>query len=89
MEKEYKTTKQYTNVFSSNGITTTWVYDLDKFPFGPIEVNIEYDEGAENQDQEERRTNKKYKVPITQKKWLAPSGKMVGYTRAKNLGLIK
>jgi len=36
-----------------------------------------------------KREDKKNKdIPKTKQKYLAPSGKMVGYTRAKELGLI-
>ena len=54
--------------------------DMDEY-FGDMDEE-EYDE--------DKDTSTDTSVPITKRRWTNPAnGKLVGYTRAKNLGLVK
>lgn len=71
----------------SEGVTHIWKYNLDKFKNGPYEVELVYPKSFETPAEKAIRANKK--LPKSQQKFLNPSnGKMVGYYRAKTLGLI-
>lgn len=73
--------RQFTRVFKGGGMTRTWIYDLDKQKNGPISCETEYD-GDETPIAEA-------KIKLTDQQWRNPAnGKLVGYTRAKMLGLI-
>jgi len=72
-----------------DGITDIWTYDLNKNPSGPISVEINYPKNFNTGTKDQDLENKYKNAPISQRKWLAPSGKMVGYQRAKSLGLVK
>jgi hypothetical protein len=39
--------RKYTRVFEDEYAIETWTYNLDKFPRGPISVDIKYKPGAE------------------------------------------
>ena len=66
------------------GIKDIWTYDLDKSQNGPISVETIYPKGYKHP-----LVKDDYELPLTQRKWINPAnGKEVGYTRAKNLGLI-
>ena len=77
-----KFTRTYKN---SNGLVAHWKYDLEKFPNGPISVEIEYPKGyfpetplVLNEDE-----------PLTQRLfWNDKTEKYVGYQRAKQLGIV-
>lgn len=70
--------KQFTREIKySDGCKSIWTYDLDRQPNGPIEVEMIYPEGW---DEEIRDEKKQYMNPAT--------GRMVAYGRAKQLGLI-
>jgi hypothetical protein len=72
--------KVYTN---DDGSKETWHYDLNKFPNGPLKVEISYPTKYESFE------DKNAKLPPTKRKYLNPStNKYVGYGRAKQLGLI-
>jgi hypothetical protein len=44
----------------------------------------------EEEYDEDKDTSTDTSVPITKRRWTNPAnGKLVGYTRAKNLGLVK
>lgn len=74
-----KFTQTYTD---EEGYSQTWHYDLDKSPNGPMMVEIFYPEGYFKDEDKEN-------LPKTKRKYLNPAnGKMVAYTRAKELGLI-
>lgn len=95
---------KYERVFEDEDVIETWSYDLT-IRKSPINVDIKYKNGQDKKwdkmQKEVRRISsetrriakvqegKEIELPITKRTWLAPSGKMVGYTRAKNLGLIK
>lgn len=65
-----------------DGCSQKWHYDLDKSPNGPIMVEMFYPKEYFNEEIEEN-------LPKTKRKYLNPTnGKMVAYTRAKELGII-
>lgn len=76
--------KQFTRVYESeDGIKETWTYDLDIFPNGPINVDIEYPDSFISIEEMNEA------LPITKRKFLNPeNGKMISYGRAKALKLI-
>ena len=94
---------KFSRVYEDEETITTWTFDLDKFDRGPVSVDIKYKVGAEKaiklrakdakQEKKAARQMKKInnkQLPISQQQWLNPAnGKMVGYTRAKALNLIK
>lgn len=80
-----------------DGTLTMWRYDFNINPNGPIEVINDYKVGDETVNfKVEKSTRKPAKKltpakPLgkTKQKYLNPAtGKLVGYVRAKNLGLI-
>jgi hypothetical protein len=71
----------------SDGSVSIWKYDLDKFSRGPVEVEIVYPKDFLTPDQQLKKANKK--LPKSQQQFLNPAnGRMVGYYRAKTLGLV-
>ncbi len=70
-----------------DGTIGIWKYDLSKSKNGPYEVEIIYPKGYKHQD--EIIIKEQSNLPLTKRMFLNPiNGKMVGYFRAKNLGLI-
>jgi hypothetical protein len=63
-----------------DGTVHIWEYDLDKFKFGPVNVNIDYKNTTSSNNLITLKTEKKYLNPH--------NGKYVGYQRAKQLGII-
>lgn len=87
-----KFTREFKN---TDGTTSTWFYDYDKFPNGPYRVVIgygkdeDYNKSFDDTD-EPKDTSQNTSIPLTKRMWTNPANnKLVGYTRAKNLGLIK
>jgi hypothetical protein len=81
---------------NADGTASTWFYDTERFPNGPYRVEIgyakdtDYDKVFEEEYDEDKDTSTDISVPITKRRWTNPAnGKLVGYTRAKNLGLVK
>jgi hypothetical protein len=81
---------------NADGTTSTWFYDTERFANGPYRVEIgypkdtDYNKVFEEEYDEERDTSTDTSIPITKRRWTNPAnGKLVGYTRAKNLGLVK
>ena len=72
-----------------DGTKDTWTYDLNKQPNGPLSVEIWYPKNYNFGTKEQDLVKKFKNAPLTQRKWMAPSGKLVSYQRAKVLGLIK
>jgi len=69
-----------------------WYYDHSKSQNGPIKVEIGYanDKTDVETIDELKDTSRDTSIPLTKRMWTNPAnGKLVGYTRAKNLGLIK
>lgn len=82
-----KPTKFKRNYKNDDGTTEIWNYDLEKFPSGPIEVTIDYPKDYKSSVDELEESQKN--LPITKQKFLNPAnGKLVGYQRAKSLGII-
>jgi hypothetical protein len=83
--------RQYIQTFiDDEGIKYTWKYDLDKFEYGPIEVDVVYPSGYKPifEKQEEQKTINS-KIPLKYQTFLNPkNGKQVSYQRAKQLGII-
>ena len=80
MEKFIREYKDYT------GCRTVWTYDFKKNSNGPISVEKFYPKGY-NDEVEDDPTDEN--LPKTRRKYLNPkNGKLVAYTRAKELGLI-
>lgn len=80
--KDITAAKQFTRVFQEeDGYTRTWYYDTTKYGINPYKVEIEYPKSNEVLDNSKlSKTKRKYLNPI--------NGKMVGYARARGLGLI-
>ena len=85
------TPRQFERVFKDpDGVISTWKYDLDKQPNGPIEVNNEYPKDFKPETEDEKLEKQNKDLPLTKRQWINPAnGKLVGYTRAKALNLIK
>ena len=92
----------YSKVFEDETSIDTWYYDEEKSTRGPFKVEIQWKDGLDKdwskiqktakqmrKIERNQRTGKVAKQPTSEQKWLAPSGKLVGRTRAKMLGLIK
>ena len=80
-------TREYKN---TDGTTSVWYYDHSKFTNGPVKVEIGYsnDKTVEMVD-EPKDTSQDTSIPLTKRKWTNPAnGKLVAYTRARELGLI-
>lgn len=76
-----KYVEKYTEKVTGIIHITTW--NLDISPNGPISVELKYPEGYKLDVEHEED------LPKSQRKYLNPkNGKMVGYTRAYNLGLL-
>jgi len=83
--KETKFQREFKN---DDGTTEIWKYNLEKFSNGPIETITEYPKGWKSASDIIKAENKD--LPLTKQQWFNPAnGKMVGYTRAKALNLIK
>jgi hypothetical protein len=80
--------KQFTREFTDkDGVKRVWYYDTERFGFNPWKVEMEYPEGYEGEEEVAMEDNEN--LPKTKKKYMNPAnGKMVGYTRARMLGLI-
>ena len=71
----------------SDGVRHIWKYNLDKFKNGPYEVEMIYPKDFLTVADKINKENKK--LPKSQQKFLNPdNGRMVGYYRAKTLGII-
>jgi hypothetical protein len=92
----------FTRTYEDESSVDIWYYDEEKSNKGPYKIEIQWKNGLDKdwskiqkdakQMRKIERNQKKGKLmkqSKTEQKWLAPSGKMVGRTRAKNLGLIK
>jgi hypothetical protein len=77
--------RKFTREFKDyTGHRSVWTYNLDITPYGPIMVEEFYPKGS-FQEPDETDEN----IPKTKRKYVNPkNGKLVAYTRAKELGLI-
>jgi hypothetical protein len=87
-EPRRKYVQRYTG---PNGSSSVWIYDLDVNPYGPVSTE-EFPPTEVEEEPEEKKVvipTDQAELPKTQRKYINPAnGKEVGYTRAKNLGLI-
>lgn len=82
--KPAKFTREFTD---KDGHRSVWTYDLDKSPNGPISVEIFYPKGAKEEDEFDPTSDK---IKKTKRMYYnEKNGKLVAYTRAKELGIIK
>jgi len=81
-EAPVKFTREFVN---KDGHRSVWTYDLNKSPNGPISVEIFYPKGAKDEFDPTSENIKKTKRMYYNEK----NGKLVAYTRAKELGIIK
>lgn len=91
-----ETPRKYNREFiDDEGVKSIWKYDLDKFSNGPIEVELIYPKDWEPYEDRIKKAKKlakqlNGKLPKSKMKYLNPvNGKMVTYSRAKQLGIIK
>jgi hypothetical protein len=71
----------------SDGVITIWKYNLHKNQRGPVEVELVYPKDYQTVEQRLNMDNSS--LPKTKQQYLNPNnGKMVGYYRAKTLGLV-
>ena len=81
-----KPIRKYTQVFKDAESISTWEWDKDIFPNGPISVTIEY---LNEEVQENGLTINNEDLPKTKRRYInEATGKSVAYFRAKQLGLI-
>ena len=77
---------RFTREFANkDGHHSVWIYDLNKSPNGPVSVEIFYPKGAKEEFDPTSENIKKTKRMYYNEK----NGKLVAYTRAKELGIIK
>lgn len=83
-EAPRKFTREYTGY---TGHRSVWTYDLNKNPNGPISVEQFYPKNTNNDPVEIDETDES--ISKTKRKYINPkNGKLVAYTRAKELGII-
>jgi hypothetical protein len=84
LEGKYK--RVYTD---EDGTIMTWHYDTDRTTNGPVKVDISYPKGYDFRTIDERLCDENKELPKTRRKYLNPANdKLVGYTRARALGII-
>jgi hypothetical protein len=60
---------KFTRIYEDEDTIETWTYDLDKFPNGPISVEIKYKAGAEKRiKQRAKDTTQQKKIARQMKK---------------------
>jgi hypothetical protein len=60
--------KKFTRIYEDEDTIETWVYDLDKFDKGPINVEIKYKAGAEKRIKQRAKDNTQQKKTARQMK---------------------
>ena len=53
--------RKFTRVYEDDDTTETWIFDLDKFARGPINVDIKYKAGAEKRIKQRAKDAKQEK----------------------------
>lgn len=77
--------RQYVQIIKyDDGCSTKWTFDLDKNPNGPLEVEMIYPEGWDDDEVADIKKSKDDKKQYLNVK----TGKYVAKFRAKQLGLI-
>ena len=77
--------RKFTREFKDHiGHRSVWTYDLNVTTSGPVSVELFYPKGSIQEPDETDES-----IPKTKRKYYNPkNGKLIGYTRAKELGLI-
>ena len=74
---------KYTQVFKyDDGAVTTWYWDKSISTDGPIKTETKWPKGALDFEQINEA------LPKTKRKYALDDGRIVGYTRARELGFI-
>jgi hypothetical protein len=60
--------RKFTRVYDDEDATETWTFDLDKFPNGPISIDIKYKAGAEKRIKQRAKEAKQEKKIAKQMK---------------------
>jgi hypothetical protein len=60
--------RQFTRIYEDEDMVETWIYDLDKFNKGPINVDIKYKTGAEKAIKQRAKEAKQEKQVARQMK---------------------
>jgi hypothetical protein len=60
--------RKFTRVYDDEDIIETWTFDLDKFPNGPISIDIKYKAGAEKRIKQRAKDAKQEKKIAKQMK---------------------
>jgi len=60
--------RKFTRVYDDEDIIETWTFDLDKFPNGPISIDIKYKAGAEKRIKQRAKEAKQEKKIAKQMK---------------------
>ena len=60
--------RKFTRVYDDEDAIETWTFDLDKFPRGPINVDIKYKAGAEKRIKQRAKEAKQDKKTARQMK---------------------
>jgi hypothetical protein len=82
--KPVKFTKEFNN---ADGTKAVWKYDTSVTSYGPISVEIIYPKNTEVKEELDLTSEK---IKKTKRLYLnEANGKLVKYTRAKELGIIK
>ena len=83
VEQPIEVKEKFTRVVKhDDGSVTTWYYDYSKTKLGPIKTETKYPKGMLDWEQVQES------LPKTKRKYVLDDGKIVGYTRAKELGVI-
>jgi hypothetical protein len=60
--------RKFTRVYDDEDTIETWTFDLDKFPRGPISIDIKYKAGAEKRIKQRAKEAKQEKKIAKQMK---------------------
>ena len=83
VEQPIEVKEKYKQVFKhEDGSVTTWYWDYSKTKLGPIKTETRYPKGMLDWEQVQES------LPKTKRKYALDDGRIVGYTRAKELGII-
>jgi hypothetical protein len=83
VEQPVEVKEKYKQVFKyEDGSVTTWYWDYSKTKLGPIKTETKYPKGMLDWEQVQES------LPKTKRKYALDDGRIVGYTRARELGVI-
>ena len=83
-------TGKYKRIYENeDGTINTWYYDTDRTTRGPVKVEITYPKDYDFRTEDDILNEDNENLPKTRRKYINPkNGKLVGYTRARALGII-